>query len=240
MKVARCAVTLLVATVILGVGVGSAGAALPTPNTLPAKAVTATTSTLEGTVVTGGTATLYQFQYGRTARYGGTTIAHEIPSGRGTVAVAARITGLLPARRYHFQLVAQAGPGTQYYPLVINFGADRSFVTVAGELTLSSSKLTVRKRIAPAELTCVSSLVCKGAARLTLATGHGKHRHRVTLAKTTFRARAHRHATIELALSGKALSLLTAARGHRLGATFLATASSGQAPLSRHVTLILG
>jgi hypothetical protein len=239
-KVARCTVMLLSATAFLGVAADGAVAALPTPTTVPAQSVTVTGSTLKGTVDTGGAATLYQFQYGRSTSYGSTTSAHVIPSGQGTVSVSAKITGLLPARRYHFRLAAQSGPGTQYYPLVINFAADRSFVTLAGKLTLSSSKLTVRNGIAPAELTCVSSLTCKGTAGLTLATGHGKRRHLITLAKTSFSVRAHHHPTSKLALSGKAISLLTAARGHRLGATFVATTSTRQSPLSRPVTLILG
>jgi hypothetical protein len=231
--------TLLFATAFFGMAANAAVAAPPTPTTLPATSITTTSATVEGTVDTAGAATLYQFQYGRTASYGSTTIARVIPSGRGTVSVSAKVTGLLPARRYHFRLVAQAGPGTQYYPLVINFSADRSFVTQTGKLTLPS-RLTVRHGLATAGLTCVSNLTCKGTAKLTLATGHGKHRHLITLAKTSFKVRAHRHATITLRLSGKAISLLTSARHHRLGATLLATTSTGQSPASRHVTLILG
>jgi hypothetical protein len=231
--------TLLFATAFFGVAANAAVAAPPTPTTLPAKPVTTTSATLQGTVDTSGAATLYQFQYGRSTSYSSMTIAHVIPAGQGTVSVSVKTTGLLPGRRYHFRLVAQAGPGSQYYPLVINFGSDRSFVTAAGKLTLPS-KLTVRHGIATAGLTCVSNLTCKGTAKLTLATGHGKNRHLITLAKTSFKVRAHRHATIKLRLSGKALSLLRAARHHRLGATFVVTPSTGQSPASRHVTLILG
>jgi hypothetical protein len=232
--------TLLFATAFLGVAANAAVAAPPTPSTLPATSITTTSATVEGTVDTGGAATRYQFQYGRTASYGSTTIARVIPSGQGTVSVSAKITGLLPARRYHFRLVAQAGPGSQYYPLVIHFSADRSFVTQSGKLTLPG-RLTVRHGLATAGLTCVSNLTCKGTAKLTLATGHGKHRHLITLAKTSFKVRAHRHATIKLRLTGKAISLLTSARHHRrLGATLVATTSTGQSPVSRHVTLILG
>jgi hypothetical protein len=231
--------TLLFATAFLGVAANAAVAAPPTPTTLPATSITTTSATVEGTVDTGGVATLYQFQYGRTASYGNATAAHVIPSGQGTVSVSAKVTGLVPARRYHFRLVAQAGPGSQYYPLVINFGSDRSFVTAAGKLTLPS-KLTVRHGLAAAGLTCVSNLTCKGTAKLTLVTGHGKNRHLITLAKTSFKARAHRHSTIKLRLSGKAISLIRTARHHRLGATFVVTPSTGQAAQSRNVTLILG
>jgi len=235
----RTVLGLIGAVVTLGPGAASAQAP-PVPITLPARAVTVKAAVLRGTVATAGLATLYQFQYGRSTSYGSTTSAHVIPSGQGTVSASAKVTDLLAARRYHFRLVAQSGPGTQYYPLVINFAGDRSFVTLAGSMALTGRNVTVLNRIASAELTCVSSLACKGVARLTLATGHGTNRHLITLAKKSFSVRAHRHATIELALSGKAISLLTAARGHRLDASFGATTRTRQSPLSRHVTLILG
>ena len=239
MRVARCTLTLLFAAAFLGVAADAAVAATPTPTTLPATSVTATSATLHGTVDTGGAATLYQFQYGRSTSYSSTSSAHVIPAGQGMVSVSAKLTGLLPGRRYHFRLLAQAGPGTQYYPLVINFSSDRSFVTAAGKLTLAS-RLKVHHGIATAGLTCVSTLTCKGTARLTLVTGHGKHHHLITLAKTSFKVPAHRHLSIKLRLSRKAISLLKAARHHRLGVTFVVTPSTGQAAQSRHVTLILG
>ena len=240
MKSIRCAAILSFVTVVVAVTARDAVAAGSTPTTLPAQSVTATTATLEGTVDTHGVATFYQFQYGRTINYGRATIAKMIPAGQGTVSVSAVITGLRPASRYHFRLVAQAGIGTNYYPLVLNFASPRSFVTgQTGKLKLAGAKLSVSNRIAPAKLTCVSSVTCKGTARLTMPTGHGKHRHVITLARKSFKVRAHRRATVKLKLSKKAANLLAAARGQRLKASLVATTTTGQVSLSQPVSLTL-
>lgn len=229
----RVTLSLLSAGLLAGTA-SSAQAAAPPATTLPAQYVTATTALLRGTVTTGNQRTLWQFQYGRTTSYGNTTKVQVIPSGRGTVSVSARIGGLRRHTRYHFQLLAEHGKGTViYYPLIVNFGRDRSFLTRAhGNWGLGATDLVFRGRYAPVSLYCAGVATCKGKLTLTrIQNGHPK-----TLAKRSITLGPGRYHTFTAKLSSAALKLLKQ-HHNQIGATLTITPSKPPGKMTQSVTL---
>jgi hypothetical protein len=108
---------------------GNALAVAPGVTTGGAALVNSTAATLTGTVNPQGLATRYYFQFGATATYGSRTPSQSAGKGRTGAAAAAGLTGLTPAKRYHYRLVAHNRDGTRV-------GADRSFVTARQPLAL--------------------------------------------------------------------------------------------------------
>jgi len=102
---------------------GTALAAPPAATTGAASAVTATTATLNGTVLPNKETTTYRFEYGTTTAYGSQTPAGTT-SGNAAKAVSTDITGLAPSTTYHFRVVATNASGTAT-------GADARFTTPA-------------------------------------------------------------------------------------------------------------
>src|SRR4051794_8787163 len=103
---------------------GSALAAGPTASTGAAKAVTATSATLNGTVDPNHNATAYHFDYGTTTGYGTSTPATQTNPAKGKQPASATVTGLAPLTTYHFRLVAVSNAGTAT-------GNDKTFRTPA-------------------------------------------------------------------------------------------------------------
>jgi hypothetical protein len=99
-------------------------AAPPGATTNAATDVTATTATLNGTVVTDG-ATTYHFEWGPTTAYGSsspeTSVTGGGPNGKS---VSDQIAGLQPSTTYHFRIVARNAEGPTN-------GADMTFTTPA-------------------------------------------------------------------------------------------------------------
>ena len=108
---------------------GTALAAAPTVVTGGAALVNSSSATLTGTVNPQGLATRYYFQWGATAAYGARTPSTSAGAGKAGVPAVADLTGLTPATRYHYRLVAHNAGGTRV-------GADRSFVTARQPLAL--------------------------------------------------------------------------------------------------------
>ena len=132
---------LLICLALALTGAAVATAAPPGATTEAATDVTATTATLNGTVVTDG-ATTYHFEWGTTTAYGSrspeTSVTGGGPSGK---AVSERIAGLQPSTTYHFRLVATNADGT-------TTGSDMTFTTPAAGptdnvLTITKSPRTV-------------------------------------------------------------------------------------------------
>jgi hypothetical protein len=99
--------------VLLSGGAGlAATVAAPTAITGPVSAVGPTSATASGTVNPNGRSTSWYFEYGTTASYGRKTAAKSAGSGSGNVQVSGALTGLSPARTYHYRLVATSGDGT--------------------------------------------------------------------------------------------------------------------------------
>jgi hypothetical protein len=203
-------------------------ASYPATTTLPATSVTSTSAIAQGTVDTSGAAILWQFDYGRTTRYGLNTPAELITAGHGKVTVAAKLSGLKTLARYHFQLVTQMGDGTYAYPLVLTFGQDRTFTTRrAGRVVLRSTRLSVIHGRALVPVRCASSQPCQGSSTLTAR--------RRTLGRARVLVGAGRKATVSVKLTGAALAMLRSAGS--VGATLKARFTSGQPALNRHVSL---
>jgi hypothetical protein len=217
----------------------SAQAAVPT-TTLPVAAVTTATALLNGTVGTGGSQVLWQFQYGRTTAYGQNTPITLIPAGHGTVTVVATVKGLKPGSTYHFRLATQLGDGANYSPLLIAYGKDQTFTTKKlDELTLSSTKLSVNNSAVSIGLKCASTQSCKGKLTLSARVKVGKRLKTLTFASKSFTIGAERKLTLKPNLIRTAQTLLKNARGQRLGVKLSAKLSTGQPTLNKNVTLIL-
>ena len=122
------AVALTMAAVACASGVASA-ASLPGAYTGGVASLTFSSAVLEGGVAAKGQPTNYFFQYGTTRGYGAQTPLS--PGGRATttVKVSQLISGLKPATRYHFRLVAFTAAGRTN-------GVDHTFATPKVPLSL--------------------------------------------------------------------------------------------------------
>jgi hypothetical protein len=100
----------------------AAQSAKPAVTTRAAADVAIQTATLTGSVDPNGAATTYFFQIGTTSAYGVQTPTASAGAGNRPVAVTAPLTGLAPATRYHYRLVARNRKG-------LVKGADRTFKT---------------------------------------------------------------------------------------------------------------
>jgi hypothetical protein len=149
---------------------------------------------LEGQLVTGGQATAYFFQYGRTAQYGEATGVQQTTTAG---AVATNISGLKYHTTYHYRLVAINTTGVSY-------GADQTFATTlrvkAKKVGLSTKRSQVARR--PFHYTLAGKLTlahgitraqgCSGNLRITIREGAKRlatHKVKVGAAcayKTTF------------------------------------------------------
>ncbi len=87
----------------------------------PVSDVTATTATLNGTVVPDGTATTSHFEYGTSTSYGSTT-ASATPTGFSSQPTSAHIEGLTPGTTYHYRLDATTAD-------LATTGSDGTFTT---------------------------------------------------------------------------------------------------------------
>lgn len=221
----------------------AAPALATTVTTQPASRVTTTTAVLNGVIDTGGVATAWQFQFGKTTRYGGSTPLQQIPSGNGTVPVSWKLTGLRPNTTYHFRLVATTGTGGGYYPLNPVFGQDMRFTTrPSGRLLLLRHRLIVRNNFVSVPLLCSSGLTCRG--RFTISTlgriqGTGTFAN-VLCATTFFTIPAHRTASVRVRVRHGCLALLNASRTHRVIAKLTSSPRTGQKALIAKLILVLG
>jgi hypothetical protein len=109
-----------------------------------ATGVTTGRATLTGTINPRGVVTTYHFNYGPTASYGSSTAEVDGGSGDGDQPVSEEISGLLPGRTYHVQVVATSADG------VIRSGGDGLFRTapaptaeVVGPTGISTDAATV-------------------------------------------------------------------------------------------------
>jgi hypothetical protein len=98
-------------------------ASAPVAATGPARSVTPTSATLTGTVDPNGRTTTWFFEYGTGPGYGSRTAPRSAGSGTSATGVSAPVSGLTPARRFHYRLVATSDAGTSR-------GANRTFTTI--------------------------------------------------------------------------------------------------------------
>lgn len=107
--------------VVLGTTGVALAAAAPTAGTDPATNVAANSATLNGTVAPNKTATSYHFEYGTTTNLGQKTAPVTV-NGNGAKHVSAGLSGLTPATKYYFRIVASNPAGTAA-------GGEQSFTT---------------------------------------------------------------------------------------------------------------
>ena len=110
-----------VAVALLAPAAASA-ASKPAVRTGGAASITMNSATLNGRVDPNNAETTYFFQYGTTSLFGTTTAAASAGSGANGLAVSVPISGLAPATKYHYRLVAQNRFG-------ITKGERRTFTT---------------------------------------------------------------------------------------------------------------
>ncbi len=98
------------------------GAPTVTTGQVPIAALSPTAATVTGVVNAHGLAVTVWFEYGLTAAYGSKTSPMQIAAGITNQPVSAQLSGLSPAVRYHFRIVAMSSAGTAT-------GTDKSFGT---------------------------------------------------------------------------------------------------------------
>jgi len=114
-------------------------AAIPTVTTDPASAVSAIAATLNGTLDDdGGLACDCGFEWGETIAYGNTTPTQSRTTGQ---TFAQTISGLDPAKTYHFRTFATNAGGTSY-------GVDRTFTTLIAVPTVTTDPASALSAIA--------------------------------------------------------------------------------------------
>jgi hypothetical protein len=94
--------------------VGGEAAAEPEVELAPAGERVGDAITIAGTVSPRGMQTSYYLEWGETTAYGSRTPpdAESVGSGVAPVPISVRLTGLDPAKEYHYRLVATSGAGT--------------------------------------------------------------------------------------------------------------------------------
>ena len=104
-------------------GTFTTGSIAPSATTGPASNVTSTGATLGGTVNPNGSQTTATFDYGLDTTYGSSAPAVPVPgNGTAPVTVSAQLSGLQPARTYHYRLTATSVGGSAS-------GTDSTFTT---------------------------------------------------------------------------------------------------------------
>jgi hypothetical protein len=123
-----------------------APASTPAVVTEPATSIGENSAILRGRVDPRGSSTIYEFQWGLTTAYGLATTKHSAGKGKAYVAVAAKVSGLIPGTVYHYRVIA-VNKGGQ------TIGADRALKTAgnpppdvatgpATQLTATSATVT--------------------------------------------------------------------------------------------------
>lgn len=128
MKAGRAAV--LATALVLGVPAGAQADGAPIVTTGAISGKTTTSVTLNGRVNPNGAVTRYHFEIGLTRSYGTSTAVLETGNGSAPQKVSAVITGLAPATRYHYRLIAENR-------FAIRRGEDRAFKTAREPLGLT-------------------------------------------------------------------------------------------------------
>jgi hypothetical protein len=225
-----------VVAALFAVGSISAVAATPVASTGAAINVTKTSATLTG-YVDPTTITAYYFVYGTGTSYGQQTAPQPAPSGSGVTLVQANVSGLTANTPYHFQL--EVVVGAPPYASTLG-GGDQTFQTTSnsgggggsgsGSLRLVGKKLSVHNGKASISLWCLSSSACRGTLAIS-ASGKG------CVSGKFFSIAAQNAKTIKARVSKACRTLLRDSSKHRIGARLTATPSTGQATLSKKVTL---
>jgi hypothetical protein len=197
-----------------GCDIGAYEFAPPSVTTGAAGNVKTASAVLAGSLVPNLRATVYHFEYGRTAAYGSSTLVQSAGAGNSAVAATAALAGLRAGTTYHFRLVGTNADGT-------SAGADRTFRTAGfGGVGLRSKKLSLDRRgrvtfavSCPAGtaggICDVRAALFSPAGKLQAATSKAKRRRAKLLGKRKFTVAAGRTLKTRLRLTrtGRKLAL---------------------------------
>jgi len=210
-----------------------------------ASSVKATSAFLHGVIDTGGVATTWQFQYGKTTAYSSGTPVKTIPAGQGNVPVSWEVTHLSPNTVYHFRLVATTSSGNTAYPVAVTRGRDLTFRTkTTGRLLLDATRLFVTNGVVSVPFTCDSSVACKSRFSITTRTRIAKGKKLATIdcavTKPAFTIAKHKQKTVSAQVRPACMTLLDKSRDRRIIAKLTSNPSAtGQKAVIRTVILIL-
>ena len=186
----------------------------PGATTGSASSITTTGATVSGSVNPNAQATTYQFQFGTSTSYGGTTAVTSAGSGTSATAVSAALTGLKPNTTYHYRVVATNASGTTN-------GADATFKTKNIPTRLTVGKVKVKGITASVPLSCAGNpgVKCKGTLTETIKVKAKHKKKTVTVGKASFSISAAGKKTVKVTLNSKGRKALAKSKSHKLRAT---------------------
>jgi len=201
-----------------------------TPVTGPASGISASASTVSGTVNPKGASVKVSFQFGTTTGYGQSTVAQTLPPGNVATPFTAQLTGLPAGTTIHYRAVAVSDFGTFA-------GADQTLITSpppAGTVTIGHAK--VAGNTASVRVTCSGApgTQCNLSLRMTVVetfrghrliavSAHGRHKVIVGSARVTLTAGNAQ--TVRISLNGSGRKLL--ATRHLLKVKLVVTEALG-------------
>ena len=221
------------AALLAGASTGYADAVATTG---PATSVTSTSAVLHGVAlsINPTPTSTWVFEYGPTTAYGQVLKGDLI--GLGLTALSATATGLAPGTTYHFRLVVSQGSSTDlasYAP-----GADATFTTAHGTVSLSSHRLLVHGGMLSLPVRCAGARAteCKGTMTVIARDAHGVA---MECGKATVTLSAGKHSTLGARVGGACVSRLRQTHGRALQGALFGSFSGVARLLTSVVTLIL-
>jgi phosphodiesterase/alkaline phosphatase D-like protein len=122
----------------------------PLATTLAASAISATSATLNATVIPNGAPTTVYFQWGGTANYGSVTAGNTLSANLNTLqSVALTVSGLLPGTTNHFRAVAANSAGTNYGSDLVVITASPPVVAALAASGVTATSATLNASVNP-------------------------------------------------------------------------------------------
>jgi hypothetical protein len=222
-----------------------ASAAATTGN---ATSITDSSARLNGVIDPSYSDAAWLFEYSTTPNFGeNLQFTRGQSTGPGVTVVAATVDRLSATTAYYYRVIvyqqAAAANGTQFdVGNTVNFktpAKDPYAITPAnsyGKASLTHPSISVAHSVAAVVMSCggASGALCRAQLKLS-AKLQGKP---VSCGAGQFIAAAPHTHIVRVRPAGSCLSLLSAARGHRISATLQATFSTHQPQLTRTVTLV--
>jgi hypothetical protein len=174
-----------------------------------ASAATTTGATVSASINANVQPTTYQFQYGTTTAYGGTSPVASAGSGASPITVSAALTRLKADTTYHYRVVATNASGT-------TDGADATFNTVNVPTRLEVGKVRVKGETASVPLSCTANpgKLCNATVTETIRV-HGRAK---TVGHARFAIKTGVAKTVKVKLNRTGRRALARSSSHKLRA----------------------